>query len=88
MYHAQVSEFCIIMEDLASTVGVPPAFPHPRRRRAQVRWGGKCLMIFIYSGHKTPSSSAASFPWVLLCDPRALAVLPGTLPLELWGAVG
>ena len=60
MYHAQV---CIIMENLSSVVSSALPHPHPRRRRIlQVRWGGKYLKIFTYSGHKTQSSFAA-FPW-------------------------
>lgn len=32
-YHAQVSEFCIIMEDLASSGGLPQAFPTPPQKK-------------------------------------------------------
>lgn len=83
MHHAQVSEFCIIMEDIASVVSHQHSHPHSRRRILWVRWGGKCLMIFVYSGHETQSSSAASFPLVLLWDPRALVIRSVILLLEL-----
>lgn len=83
MNHAQVSEFCVTMEGIASVVSHQHSHPHSRRRILWVRWGGKCLMIFVYSGHETKSSSAASFPLVLLRDPRALVIRPVILLLEL-----